>query len=111
MPLAERLSNLRRGFHRTFWVANTLELFERFASYGSKAVLAVYLAEMLGLGLQVVGPWWERFPECSISAGPNSTERHGAAAYCAGFIEIDPISRVSSVTQLICKLNWLGVRV
>jgi len=38
------------GYSRTFWVANTLELFERFAYYGSKAILAVYLAEQVGLG-------------------------------------------------------------
>jgi dipeptide/tripeptide permease len=48
--LSERLRVLRTGFTRTFWVANTLELFERFAFYGSKAVLAVYLAEKVGLG-------------------------------------------------------------
>ena len=40
------------GYSRTFWVANTLELFERFAYYGSKAVLAVYIAEQIGLGSQ-----------------------------------------------------------
>src|SRR6478752_9486078 len=46
-------SSLRlSGFSRTFWVANTLELFERFAYYGSKAVLAVYIAEQVGLGSQ-----------------------------------------------------------
>ena len=55
MPVAERVEKLRRGFHRTFWIANTLELFERFAFYGSKAVLAVYLAEKVGLGPQVAG--------------------------------------------------------
>jgi dipeptide/tripeptide permease len=41
-----------RGFTRTFWVANVLELFERFAYYSSKAVLAVYIAEQVGLGSQ-----------------------------------------------------------
>jgi len=50
-----RIDDLRRGFHRTFWIANTLELFERFAFYGSKAVLTVYLAEKVGLGPQVAG--------------------------------------------------------
>jgi proton-dependent oligopeptide transporter, POT family len=40
------------GYSRTFWVANTLELFERFAYYGSKVVLAVYIAEEVGLGSQ-----------------------------------------------------------
>ena len=31
--------------------------------------------------------------------------------YCAGFIEVDPINRMSLVTQLICRLYPLGVRV
>lgn len=44
-----------RGFTRSFWVANTLELFERFAFYGSKAVLTIYLAERVGLGPQAAG--------------------------------------------------------
>jgi POT family proton-dependent oligopeptide transporter len=44
------LQTIRTGFTRSFWVANTLELFERFSYYASKAVLAVYLAEHLGLG-------------------------------------------------------------
>ncbi|HEY4561565.1 MAG TPA: MFS transporter, partial [Thermoanaerobaculia bacterium] len=44
-----------RGFSRNFWVANTLELFERFAFYGSKAVLTIYLAERVGLGAQAAG--------------------------------------------------------
>jgi dipeptide/tripeptide permease len=46
---------LRGGFSRTFWVANVLELFERFAYYGSKAVLAVYIAEQVGLGAESAG--------------------------------------------------------
>jgi len=46
---------LGRGFQRTFRIANTLEPFERFAFYGSKAVLAVYLAEKVGLGPQAAG--------------------------------------------------------
>jgi proton-dependent oligopeptide transporter, POT family len=44
-----------RGFSRTFWVANVLELFERFAYYGSKAVLAVFIAEQVGLGAEAAG--------------------------------------------------------
>lgn len=47
--LAARWAETRDGFHRTFWVANTLELFERLAFYGSKAVLVVFLAEKVGL--------------------------------------------------------------
>jgi dipeptide/tripeptide permease len=46
------MSSRASGYSRTFWVANTLELFERFAYYGSKAVLAVYIAEQVGLGSQ-----------------------------------------------------------
>ena len=52
MSIAGLLQDLRQGFTRTFWVANTLELFERLAFYGAKAVLAVYLAEKIGLGPQ-----------------------------------------------------------
>jgi dipeptide/tripeptide permease len=44
------LDSVRTGFSRTFWVANLIELFERFAYYGSKAILAVYIAEQVGLG-------------------------------------------------------------
>lgn len=50
MPFTDRLQALRSGFARAFWVANILELFERLAFYGSKAVLAVYLVEKVGLG-------------------------------------------------------------
>lgn len=49
MSIAQRLEEMHTGFHRTFWVANTLELFERLAFYGTKAVLTVYLATKVGL--------------------------------------------------------------
>jgi dipeptide/tripeptide permease len=49
------LESLRTGFSRTFWVANVIELFERFAYYGSKAILAVYIAEQVGLGPEAAG--------------------------------------------------------
>ena len=55
MIAAARLRDAATGFSRTFWVANTLELFERFAFYGSKAVLTIYLAERVGLGPQAAG--------------------------------------------------------
>jgi len=48
MTLQQRLNEMRSGFSRTFWVANTLELFERLAYYGSKAVLVKFLAEKVG---------------------------------------------------------------
>jgi POT family proton-dependent oligopeptide transporter len=46
---------MRTGFQRTFWVANIIELFERFAYYGSMAVLSVYLADKIGLDKITVG--------------------------------------------------------
>lgn len=44
-----------RGFTRNFWVANVIELFERFAYYGSKAILAVFVADQVGLGPEKAG--------------------------------------------------------
>ena len=55
MSIVERIQEMKTGFHRTFWVANVLELFERFAFYGTKAVLAVYLANKVGLGVESAG--------------------------------------------------------
>ena len=49
MSLREYLKSLRTGFSKSFWIANTLELFERLAFYGSKAVLTVYLITKVGL--------------------------------------------------------------
>jgi POT family proton-dependent oligopeptide transporter len=42
-------SRLYSGFSSSFWIANTLELFERLAYYGSKAILTYYLANKVGL--------------------------------------------------------------
>jgi dipeptide/tripeptide permease len=49
MSLKQRFRELATGFSSTFWIANTLELFERLAYYGSKAVLTVFLANKVGL--------------------------------------------------------------
>ncbi|MFN8889255.1 MAG: MFS transporter [Cyclobacteriaceae bacterium] len=49
MNYRQRAVALVNGFAPTFWIANTLELFERLAYYGAKAVLTVYLAEKVGL--------------------------------------------------------------
>jgi proton-dependent oligopeptide transporter, POT family len=49
MTFSQRIHEIRDGFSSTFWIANTLELFERFAFYGSKAVLAYFLATKVGL--------------------------------------------------------------
>ena len=38
-----RLSSTFKKFPRAFWVANTMELFERWAWYGLFMVLAIYL--------------------------------------------------------------------
>jgi dipeptide/tripeptide permease len=55
VSLTTRLQQVRTGFTPEFWVANVLELFERFAYYGSKAVLAVYVADQVGLGPEAAG--------------------------------------------------------
>ncbi|MGE0455932.1 MAG: MFS transporter [Vicinamibacteria bacterium] len=55
MDLAATITAMRTGFSRTFWIANVIELFERFAYYGSKAILAVYVAEQVGLGPEQAG--------------------------------------------------------
>lgn len=49
MTLSQRLTEIRNGFSSTFWTANILELFERLAFYGAKAVLTVFLADKVGL--------------------------------------------------------------
>ncbi len=49
MTFSDRMDEIRNGFSPTFWIANTLELFERLAFYGSKAVLAYFLATKVGL--------------------------------------------------------------
>ncbi|AYB33254.1 MFS transporter [Chryseolinea soli] len=49
MAFSQRLHEIRTGFSSNFWIANTLELFERMAFYGAKAVLVVFLAERVGL--------------------------------------------------------------
>jgi POT family proton-dependent oligopeptide transporter len=49
MTLSDRLAPLRTGFTSLFWIANTLELFERLAFYGMKAVLVIFLIDKVGL--------------------------------------------------------------
>lgn len=49
MTFSERIQEIRTGFIPTFWIANTLELFERLAYYGAKAVLTIFLATKVGL--------------------------------------------------------------
>jgi POT family proton-dependent oligopeptide transporter len=48
MSIAERVEEIRKGFHPTFWVANGMELFERLAYYGQQIVFMVYMRNDLG---------------------------------------------------------------
>jgi POT family proton-dependent oligopeptide transporter len=47
MSVSERLTEIRTGFERPFWVANISELFERLSYYAAFASLARYLHEAL----------------------------------------------------------------
>jgi POT family proton-dependent oligopeptide transporter len=47
MNISEKLSEVRSGFHRSFWVANVMELFERLAYYGQQIVFMVYMRNKL----------------------------------------------------------------
>jgi POT family proton-dependent oligopeptide transporter len=49
MGFSDRVKTIRTGFSSTFWIANVLELFERLAFYGAKAVLTFFLANRVGL--------------------------------------------------------------
>jgi dipeptide/tripeptide permease len=51
----QRVSEIRKGFERAFWVANFTELFERLAYYAASAVLAIYLTEQLHFSKEVAG--------------------------------------------------------
>ena len=48
MKLTERLRSMMTGFHKTFWVANVMELFERLAYYGQQIVFMIYMRNKLG---------------------------------------------------------------
>jgi len=43
-------TNTLKAFPRTFWIANSMELFERWAYYGMFAVLSVYLTDPVSKG-------------------------------------------------------------
>jgi dipeptide/tripeptide permease len=47
VSFSERWQEIRIGFERPFWVANTTELFERLSYYAVQAVLALYLYKTL----------------------------------------------------------------
>ncbi|MDP9024811.1 MAG: MFS transporter, partial [Candidatus Eremiobacteraeota bacterium] len=49
MSIRQRWLDVRGGFERPFWVANTTEIFERLSYYAVFSTLAVYLNQTLGL--------------------------------------------------------------
>jgi dipeptide/tripeptide permease len=55
LPPRKRWVEIRAGFHPSFWVANTSELFERLSYYGTNAVLAIYLSEQLHFSKELTG--------------------------------------------------------
>jgi len=46
--LTAEIQKVKTGFHRSFWVANGMELFERLAYYGQQIVFMIYLRNNLG---------------------------------------------------------------
>jgi proton-dependent oligopeptide transporter, POT family len=48
LDIAGKIENLKNSFHRSFWIANIMELFERLAYYGQQIVFMVYLRNRLG---------------------------------------------------------------
>lgn len=49
MSMGQRWSEIRGGFERPFWVANTTEIFERLSYYAVFSTLAIYLNQTIGL--------------------------------------------------------------
>ena len=55
MSFSQRLTEIRNGFERPFWVANISEIFERLSYYGAFASLGLYLHEKLNFSTQQTG--------------------------------------------------------
>ena len=55
-------------FSKAFWVANTVELFERAAYYGVFIVITLYLSRILGFNDIQVQPSPEHSPHSSTSS-------------------------------------------
>ncbi len=53
MSASLRLQEIRDGFERPFWVANTSEIFERLSYYGAFPSLALYLHERLAFSTEL----------------------------------------------------------
>jgi dipeptide/tripeptide permease len=55
LSFSERLTEIRDGFERPFWIANISEIFERLSYYGAFASLALYLQEKLNFSTEQTG--------------------------------------------------------
>ncbi|HTY59379.1 MAG TPA: MFS transporter [Bacteroidota bacterium] len=55
MTLSQRLKEMFESYHRSFWVANGMELFERLAYYGQQIVFVIYLRNNLGFSESQAG--------------------------------------------------------
>ena len=55
MSFSQRLTEIRDGFERPFWVANISEIFERLSYYGAFASLALYLQGKLNFSTEATG--------------------------------------------------------
>jgi proton-dependent oligopeptide transporter, POT family len=55
LNFSERLTEIRTGFERPFWIANISEIFERLSYYGAFASLALYLQEKLNFSTEQTG--------------------------------------------------------
>ncbi len=51
----EESQKIKQGFHRSFWVTNGMELFERLAYYGQQIVFMIYLRNNLGFSESEAG--------------------------------------------------------
>jgi POT family proton-dependent oligopeptide transporter len=55
VDIAAKLKEVKEGFHKSFWVANIMELFERLAYYGQQIVFMVYMRNKLGFSESEAG--------------------------------------------------------
>lgn len=117
MNLRERTGILLNGFTQTFWVANTLELFERLAYYGSKAVLAVFIADKVGLESEagfLAGLFNTFLYSLPIIAGV-FVDKYGFkrtlmacfAIFCIGYFLIGAAGMGWSFVEVVGKKNYL----
>ena len=123
MTLNQRLAEIRNGFTSTFWIANTLELFERLAFYGSKAVLAYYLANKVGLHDEAatITGWFSTLVYALPIVAGVFVDRYGFkktlmtcfAIFAIGYFSIGlaGLEWGSSITQLIGVRNYVIIAI